>query len=119
MARHSIGHGVAFQFSAAYSAIVRSLEDLSKLAMLTFGDDSGVIVPIWGKRTLALAIEGAVPYSAEMANMTNHLVAAYLTDCRARHKTGAVTPETSYYGPFICRRKSFDTISRNAIALNG
>lgn len=23
----------------------------------------------------------------------------YLADCRARHRTGAVTPETSYYGP--------------------
>ena len=31
--------------------------------------------------------------------MTHHPVAAYLADCRARHKTGAVTPETSYYGP--------------------
>ena len=31
--------------------------------------------------------------------MNNHPVAAYLADCRARHKTGAVTPETSYYGP--------------------
>jgi hypothetical protein len=31
--------------------------------------------------------------------MPVHPLAAYLTDCRARHKTGAVTPETSYYGP--------------------
>ena len=31
--------------------------------------------------------------------MNSHPVADYLADCRARHKTGAVTPETSYYGP--------------------
>lgn len=31
--------------------------------------------------------------------MSTHPLAAYLADCRARHKTGAVTPETSYYGP--------------------
>jgi len=31
--------------------------------------------------------------------MTNHPLAAYLIDCHARHRTGAVTPETSYYGP--------------------
>jgi hypothetical protein len=28
-----------------------------------------------------------------------HPLADYLADCRARHRTGAVTPETSYYGP--------------------
>ncbi len=33
------------------------------------------------------------------AVMSTHPLAAYLADCRARHKTGAVTPETSYYGP--------------------
>lgn len=31
--------------------------------------------------------------------MSFHPLAVYLTDCRARHQTGAVTPETSYYGP--------------------
>ena len=31
--------------------------------------------------------------------MPNHPLADYLADCRARHRTGAVTPETSYYGP--------------------
>ncbi len=31
--------------------------------------------------------------------MKTHPVAAYLADCRARHQTGAVTPETTYYGP--------------------
>ena len=28
-----------------------------------------------------------------------HPLIDYLADCRARHRTGAVTPETSYYGP--------------------
>ena len=31
--------------------------------------------------------------------MPHHPLSLYLADCRARHKTGAVTPETSYYGP--------------------
>ena len=31
--------------------------------------------------------------------MSNHPLSLYLADCRARHQTGAVTPETSYYGP--------------------
>lgn len=31
--------------------------------------------------------------------MTAHPLARYLEDCHTRHKTGAVTPETSYYGP--------------------
>jgi hypothetical protein len=31
--------------------------------------------------------------------MSTHPLAAYLADCRARHRTGAVTPETSFYGP--------------------
>ena len=31
--------------------------------------------------------------------MTTHPLAIYLEDCRARHKTGAVTPETSLYNP--------------------
>jgi hypothetical protein len=31
--------------------------------------------------------------------MHNHPLVDYLTDCRSRHRTGAVTPETSYYGP--------------------
>jgi len=31
--------------------------------------------------------------------MTIHPLATYFADCLARHKTGTVTPEISYYGP--------------------
>jgi hypothetical protein len=31
--------------------------------------------------------------------MTTHPLAVYLNECRSRHRTGATTPETSFYGP--------------------
>lgn len=40
----------------------------------------------------------ARPFST-FSRMTTHPLAAYLADCRNRHQTGAVTPETSYYAP--------------------
>jgi hypothetical protein len=40
-----------------------------------------------------------VPCSIRLTHPLAAYLAAYLADCRAHHKTGAVTPETSYYGP--------------------
>ena len=31
--------------------------------------------------------------------MTTHPLTVYLTECCSRHRTGAATPETSFYGP--------------------